>query len=477
VNVLATIGAGVYQISITDNVGCQTFTTITVSQPNQVLINATPNHTICYGTNTQIYAAATGGISPYTYTWMPSIYNSSGPYIVQPTVTTSYTVMASDANGCVAPPRVITVFVNPPLSAIGKTVDVCDAHTIVLSPTLTSLGNGGPYQFFWSDGSSNPYDSITVNLLFGSTLTYSVLIKDGCSIPDAVANFVINVKPLPSPSLSVYPKIACSPAKITFSAVESNSLSINNYVWHIDFNPNTNDTSHSVYDSDVIGNPASVVLNNNGSYAVSVLVTNQYGCFINIPFVDSIKVYPKPTAAFIYSPMNTDVTNPEIYFTNQSQNANSYYWNFGDYASADNISTETNPVHYYQYEGSYMVNLIASNNYGCKDTASAVIHIKPQFAVYIPNVFTPDGNGLNDIFMPVGVGIMEDEYQMLIYDRWGNLIFTSNNLRVGWDGSVKGDPHPKDGVFIYKITLLDVFGNRHEYVGHVYSQVVDREIR
>jgi len=106
-----------------------------------------------------------------------------------------------------------------------------------------------------------------------------------------------------------------------------------------------------------------------------------------------------------------------------------------------------------------------------------VIHIKPQFAVYIPNVFTPDGNGLNDIFTPFGIGIMEDEYQMLIYDRWGNLIFTSNNLKVGWDGSVKGDPHPKDGVFIYKITLLDIFGNKHEYVGHVYSQVIDRERR
>lgn len=474
---LTGLGAGVYQVLVTDNVGCQTFTTVTVSQPNQVVINATPNHTICFGTNTQIYAAGTGGISPYTYTWIPSIYNSTGPYIVQPSVTTSYTVMASDANGCIAPPRVITVFVNPPLSAVGKTLDVCDANTAVLSPTITSLGNGGPYQFFWSDGTSNSYDSITVNLQLGSTLTYSVLIKDGCTIPDAVADFVINVRPLPSPSLTIYPKIGCNPAKITFSAVESNTSSINNYVWHIEYNSGTTDTTHSVYDADATGNPASVVLNTNGSYAVSILVSNQYGCYINIPFVDSIKVYPKPIAAFVYSPMNTDVTNPEIYFTNQSQNANYYYWNFGDYASADNISTDTNVVHYYQYEGNYMVNLIASNIYGCKDTADAVIQIKPQFAVYIPNVFTPDGNGLNDIFTPVGIGIMEDEYQMLIYDRWGNLIFTSNNLKVGWDGSVKGDPHPKDGVFIYKITLLDIFGNKHEYVGHVYSQVVDRERR
>ena len=468
---LTGLGAGVYQVIISDNVGCQTFTTITVQQPNQVVINATPNHTICYGTNTQIFAAGTGGIPPYTYTWIPSIYNGSGPYVVQPTVTTSYTIMASDANGCVAPPRVITVFVNPPLSAIGKTLDVCDAHVAVLNPTLTSLGNGGPYQYFWSDGSSYPYDSVIVNLNLGSTYTYSVLIKDGCTIPDAMASFVINVKPLPNPTLTIVPKIGCSPAKITFSAVEGNPNSINNYVWHIEYGV----IGGGVYDSDVSGNPTSISLTTNGSYAVGVMISNQYGCVVTIPFIDSVKVYPKPVAAFTYSPIYADVVNSEIYFTNQSQNANYYTWNFGDYISPKNISFDTNAVHTYEYEGVYMVNLIADNIYQCKDTASAIVHIRPQFAVYIPNAFTPDGNGLNDVFTPVGIGIMEDEYLLQIYDRWGHLVFSSNNFKLGWDGSINGDPNPKDGVYAYKITLLDVFGNKHEYVGHVYCQVVDRD--
>ncbi|GAB4203478.1 MAG: hypothetical protein Fur0023_10410 [Bacteroidia bacterium] len=469
------VGAGVYQVLITDNVGCQTFTTVTVQQPNQVVINATPNHTICYGTNTQIFAAGTGGVSPYTYTWIPSIYNGSGPYVVQPNSTTSYTIMVSDSKGCIAPPRVITVLVNPPLSAVGKTLDVCDANTAVLNPTITSLGNGGPYQFFWSDGSTNPYDSIIVNLQLGSTYTYSVLISDGCTVPDATANFVINVRPLPSPSLSIYPTVGCNPAKITFSAVENNTLSINNYLWHIEYNAGGGDTTHGIYDMDVSGNPANIVLTTNGSYAVGILISNQYGCMVNYPLVDSIKVYPKPTAAFAYSPLYVDVVNSEVYFTNQSQNADYYLWNFGDYSSQYNLSTDTNPVHNYEYEGTYMVNLIATNSYGCKDTADAVIQVRPQFAVYIPNAFTPDKNELNDVFMPVGIGIMEDEYQMQIFDRWGNLVFTSNNLKVGWDGSIKGDKHPKDGVYAYKITLVDIFGNKHEYVGHVYCQVIDRE--
>ncbi|MCX8144102.1 MAG: gliding motility-associated C-terminal domain-containing protein [Bacteroidia bacterium] len=472
---LTGLGAGVYQVVVSDNYGCQTFTTVNVQQPNQVVINATPNHTICYGTNSQIFAAGTGGIASYTYTWIPSIYNGPGPYVVQPTVTTSYTVMVKDANGCVAPPRVITVFVNPPLAAVGKTLDVCDAHIAVLSPTITSLGNGGPYQFFWSDGTNQAYDSVMVNLQLGSVYSYSVIIKDGCTIPDAVANFVVNVKPLPSPTYSILPNKGCRPAKITFTATETNTNSINNYYWHIEYNTGSYDTTNGVFDIDVLGNPASIVLSNNGSYAVSIMVSNQYGCYVNIPFIDSIKVYPKPVAAFTYSPFYVDMVNPEVQFTNQSQGASQYLWNLGDYSSNDNLSTDTNVTHYYQYEGVYMVNLIATNQYGCKDTADAVIQVRPQFAVYIPNTFTPDGNDLNDVFIPVGIGIMEDEYQMLIYDRWGNLVFSSNNLKVGWDGSIKGDPNPKDGVYAYKITLLDVFGNKHEYVGHVYCQVVDRD--
>lgn len=473
---LTGLNAGVYIVSITDAFGCQTFTTINVQQPNQVLINATPNHTICYGTNTQIYANGTGGVSPYTYTWIPNIYNSSGPYVVQPTVTTSYTVMLSDSKGCVAPPRVITVFVNPPLTAIGKTLEVCDANTSILTPTITSIGNGGPYQFFWSDGKNTSYDSITVNLQLGSVYNYSVLIKDGCTIPDAVANFTVYVRPLPSANVTVTPIVGCSPAKITFSANETNSMSINNYLWHIEFHGQNNDTTNELFDISILGNPKDTILYFNGYYSANVLITNQYGCSISLPVTDSIKVYPKPQAAFSYAPTYIDMVDPTVYFTNQSVNATHYFWNFGDYSSGlGNYSTAKDTVHYYAYEGTYMVNLIASNDYECKDTASATLTIRPQFAVYIPNAFTPDKNDLNDVFTPVGIGILEDEYQMLIYDRWGELVFSSNNLKVGWDGSIKGDPHPKDGVYTYKITLVDVFGNKHEYVGHVYCQVVDRE--
>jgi gliding motility-associated-like protein len=96
------------------------------------------------------------------------------------------------------------------------------------------------------------------------------------------------------------------------------------------------------------------------------------------------------------------------------------------------------------------------------------LKLTPDFALYIPNAFTPDGNGKNDIFQPMGVGIDEENYRMDIFDRWGENIFTSNNFRKGWDGTVKGgSKFAPQGVYTYKLQVVDTQGNKHPYVGHV----------
>jgi gliding motility-associated-like protein len=132
--------------------------------------------------------------------------------------------------------------------------------------------------------------------------------------------------------------------------------------------------------------------------------------------------------------------DPNIDFVNTSQGATTYYWDFGDPAALNgsNTSTAVNPSHAYSYVGEYKVNLVAISSNGCRDIASQLVEITPDFALYIPNTFTPDGNGLNDMFQPMGVGIDEENYRMDIFDRWGENIFTSNSFRKGWDGTVKG---------------------------------------
>ena len=118
--------------------------------------------------------------------------------------------------------------------------------------------------------------------------------------------------------------------------------------------------------------------------------------------------------------------------------------------------------------GIYTVHLVAKTLFGCEDIAALQVEILPDFALYIPNTFTPDGNGLNDIFQPKGVGIDEENYQMEIYDRWGVNVFTSTTFIKGWDGTVGGTANiAQQGVYTYRISVKDVQGGSNPFVGHV----------
>jgi gliding motility-associated-like protein len=214
-----------------------------------------------------------------------------------------------------------------------------------------------------------------------------------------------------------------------------------------------------------------VTIPDSGLYSVSVFVTNPVtGCRKDTTRIDYIEVFPQPIASFYAVPPLATILNPNFDFVNTSQGATSYYWDFGDPAALNgtNNSTAVNPSHGYSYVGEYKVNLVATSNKGCVDIAYILVEIAPDFALYIPNAFTPDGNNVNDIFQPVGVGIDEENYRMDIFDRWGENIFTSNNFRKGWDGSVKGSSKSApQGVYTYKLMVKDTQGNKHPYVGHV----------
>jgi PKD repeat protein len=142
-----------------------------------------------------------------------------------------------------------------------------------------------------------------------------------------------------------------------------------------------------------------------------------------------IAVYGMPVAAFGASPQPTTILNPTITFTDSSSNAASWLWSFGDVANSS--STDQHPVFTYADPDCYLVILEVTSQDGCVDTASQLVCIGPDVSIYVPNTFTPDGNGNNDVFIPVTIGIDPDEYELWIFDRWGNMIFYSDELDEG----------------------------------------------
>jgi gliding motility-associated-like protein len=281
-------------------------------------------------------------------------------------------------------------------------------------------------------------------------------VSDGCTLPSASATFTIITNPLPNITFTANTLQGCAPLSATLTGTSDGINDI--FTWD-DRNPLGQ------------GNPFPVVFQDSGKYPITLVVLNPLtGCSKSLTKLDYIEVFPQPIASFYANPSSASILDPNIDFVNTSQGAVSYMWDFGDPAAINgtNYSTITHPSHLYTYTGEYAVNLKATSSKGCVDIARIIVEIKPDFALYIPNAFTPDENGKNDMFQPMGVGINEDNYRMDIFDRWGENIFTSNNFRKGWDGSVKGSSKmAPQGVYIYKIQVVDTQGGKHPYVGHV----------
>ena len=134
----------------------------------------------------------------------------------------------------------------------------------------------------------------------------------------------------------------------------------------------------------------------------------------------------------------------------------------------NNTSTTQNTSYTYADTGYYVVILEISNEFGCKSITGDYVRILPDVAVYIPNSFTPNSDGTNDLFNPMGVGIDGEKYELIIYDRWGSLIFQSNSPAKGWDGIVMGGSEAaQQDTYVWKVRFDDILGQKKRYTGHV----------
>lgn len=198
-----------------------------------------------------------------------------------------------------------------------------------------------------------------------------------------------------------------------------------------------------------------------GTYTVSLLVTGPGGNSIAVHDT-VVHVYPNATAYFTANPLIVNTGDP-VYFYNLSNQANQFQWDFGD----GQTSTQLSPVHVFQEIGSYDITLIANNEYNCPDTLTVEDAVLVDAGGYIdfPNAFTPDplggANGAydpnmlnNDVFFPVFDGV--EEYQLQIYNRWGELLYESEDIHRGWDGYYRGNL-AQQGVYVWRaqVTFTD----------------------
>ncbi|MBN2681223.1 MAG: choice-of-anchor L domain-containing protein [Bacteroidales bacterium] len=441
------LNAGSYTVTITDANSCTTTESFVVNQPNQLFLNLPQAVNACIGDTIALTASGTGGTYPYYYQW--NFGPSGNPIIISPANSDYYTVSITDSNGCTASPAGIYVNLYDSLyiDILVSDDTICFGESVTLNASFGG-GNGGPYSIYYNNELINfPYE-FTPN----ESLEIVLSIEDNCNTP--IVYDSENILVLGNPTCSFMADITkgCEPLEVNFTALPGNE--------NVDLLWNFGDPGS--FDTDWIANPIHVY-NYPGVYDVSLTITDDYGCSSIFEISNYIEVYPLPVAEFISQPGVATMLNPQIFFQNTSINNDLNFWQFGD----GNSSESESPLHTYSFPGSYEVQLITISQHGCKDSTSTLVMVDDISSFYAPTAFTPNNDGINDRFFVVGTGISKNDFLMIIYDRWGEKIFESNSIEIGWDGKNRfGKTVPND-VYTWLVVYRDVNTILHERAGAI----------
>lgn len=427
-----TLCTGTQSVVVTDAFGCKDTVPVFINQPSPVVISiAGQSDTICIGQSATLTAAASGGTSPYNYSW--STGSSSPSIFVSPTVTTTYTVTARDGKNCASGDSTFVVNVYPGITAVAVSdAAICNGDSITLSATAT--GGNGNYTYTWTPGPVMA-DSITVSP--SATTTYTVRINDNCGTPTATDDVLVTINPLPNLAFSASASEGCAPLCVTFTD-ESTASGGTITGWNWDFGNGTSSAQNPVH-----------CFTSPSSYNVTLTAITADGCIKSQTFTNFVTINPDPVAMFTLDPKEVLTTGPAVHFTDQSIGAATWLWTFGDPGDKDS-STAQNPVHLYSDTGVYCATLIVTSVDGCVSSTEHCVIVKPDATIYLPNSFSPNGDGVNDYFFAQGTFI--DEFKMDVFDRWGNLLYSANDFDDKWDGRANGGRmEAQEDVYIYQV--------------------------
>jgi large repetitive protein len=450
------LSPGNYTVTVTDNNGCTSQASGTITQPTPVVTTAGNDGWICIGNSINISASASGGSGNYYYIWNPG-FTVGNPINVSPQVTTTYTVTAYDLNGCPGNVDSLVVVVssltNNNIAAMA-TSPICPGSSSMVY--LQTYGvSADSLTISWNQGLGTGPGAFQV--FPTSPTTYIVTVSNSCAvtITDTVE---VEFHPLPSVNIMVEPKEGCAPLNVSFYDASTSQDPIVAWYWSFGDGGVSNSQNPTHTYTEV------------GSFNVSLSVVTSNNCAVTSGTSgDVVTVYPNPDASFTVSPTTVMVPNNPVFTTNTSQGAVSYVWNFGD----GNTSTAVAPQHMYTTVGTFQIMLIAQNQYGCLDTAYNEIIAKSNLV--FPNAFTPNAGGPNggaysqssldnNVFFPFTAGI--DEFHMMVFNRWGELIFETHDINIGWDGYYRGNLCQQD-VYVYKARARLIDGEVYEKVGDV----------
>jgi len=427
------LAAGTYTVSVNDG-SCTSTASATILNSGGFATQTSVVDENCGHANGSATVTATGGSGTYTYQW------STTPVQTLATATNlsagTYYVTVNDGACNETDTAVVTNIMNLNAAISNIQNETCGMSDG--SATVTVSGGIQPMQYAWS---TNPaQNTATASNLAAGNYTVTVTDASGC---DIVLNAAIIVVNFPVASISTINSHCGQPDGSATVTATGGGTGIYSYLW------SNGDTTATI--SNLLP----------GTYSVTV-DDGHCDTTASTQLID----YPGPTAVIWYArPITID--HPLVAFNSTTENAVSWIWDFGD--STGQTSGQS-VVHQFYAVGDYTVTLIVTDSYGCTDTLVETVTVHDIFTIYIPSAFTPDGDGLNDVFQPKGISWEDGTFSMDIFDRWGCLMYHTTDPNQGWNGGFQNNPSregKRPGVYVYRIIVKGLNYEEMLYVGRV----------
>jgi gliding motility-associated-like protein len=449
-----------YDLIVEDNFGCRDTAQITINEINTPLINSIDATQIsCYtvddaqivinGVNLQSYSIDGGvtnqnsntfsGLAPGTY----DIIAYSGPNGTLCTVTDQV---------------VITDLTPLQIDTLSANITVCPGDEVSLG-VLGSGGNGN-YTYDWDYLGNSLGQGSTITVTADFAMQVCVTMSEDCPSPTTTQCMNISTAPDIYPALMASSIDGCYPVEVDFTNITNNPM-----VQSTDWIFSDDGSTITAQGND----PVNYVFENPGVFNVDMVITSVDGCVYDTTYSQLITVYDHPDANFVSTPNPLTIYETEAHFIDYSGgNPVQWQWNFGS-GAIPLTSNEQNPrvVYPQGIAAIYPVSLYVTNEFGCVDSLISQVQVINDVIIYAPNVFTPDNDGFNQTWRVYISGIDIYEYHLILFNRWGEIVWESYNPEAVWKGTY-GTDDVEDGTYVWVLNAKDSYNDKkYEFRGTV----------
>jgi gliding motility-associated-like protein len=450
-----TMNPGLYTYTVDSN-GCTSFATITVSEINTT-VNAVPTNVSCHGANNGSAVISVTNATTYSVDGGASQPIGASPFTVTNLAPGNHVVDVMGANGCNG--SINFTITEPPalaITSISPGSTICPNTNTVL--TATGTGGSSPYTYSWIANNTIVGVGSTITVAPSITTQYCVILSEACgSTPDTSCTTITITNPL---TINWTPDRVngCEPVPVNFTNSTTGGIVVSSTV---DFGDGTSATTLGLAG-------CSHTYETPGVYTVTVTSISDIGCTYVQTYSNLIHVFNNPIANFNITPNPATMFNPQVNLLDGSTpDVVGYNWQIQDGTPAQSTEQNVHASFPDGVPGNYLVTLYVVNQDGCLDSVSRIVQVVSEVILYAPNSFTPDGDEFNQQWFVYIDGIDIAQFDLFIYNRWGEIVWENHDPTASWDGTYQGKV-VQEGTYTWTIETKDLTNDKkYTFNGHL----------